>query len=163
MEQQRNKGLGGCSHAVARVVERTRMLGWFLPSFSFCPCRHSSASEPACPGRFSLSFAPPSRYSEHLQEVFLRCWGTQEGLPEVQNLRAWIFRVGLNAAKDLQRSAWRRRVKPLLGAEIMPPSQNSTPAHDMEECETLEQLRQALFHLRPGEMPPTRTPCRGST
>src|ERR1700676_648826 len=43
------------------------------------------------------------------QEAFLRCWRTQQGLPEVQNLRAWIFRVGLNAAKDLQRSAWRRR------------------------------------------------------
>ncbi|MFM7150783.1 MAG: RNA polymerase sigma factor, partial [Gemmataceae bacterium] len=41
------------------------------------------------------------------QEVFLRCWRTQDGLSEVQNLRAWIFRVGLNAAKDLQRSAWR--------------------------------------------------------
>src|SRR6516225_10700178 len=51
------------------------------------------------------------------QEAFLRCWRTQECLPDVQNLRAWIFRVGLNAAKDLQRSAWRRRVKPLLGAE----------------------------------------------
>src|SRR3954452_4579187 len=44
------------------------------------------------------------------QEAFLRCWRTQESLPEVQNLRAWIFRVALNAAKDLQRSAWRRRV-----------------------------------------------------
>ena len=32
------------------------------------------------------------------QEAFLRCWRTQEGLPEVQNLKAWIFRVGLNAA-----------------------------------------------------------------
>src|SRR5215471_21310709 len=54
------------------------------------------------------------------QEAFLRCWRTQGGLPEVHNLKAWIFRVGLNAAKDLQRSAWRRRVKPLIGAEIMP-------------------------------------------
>src|SRR4051812_19752225 len=54
------------------------------------------------------------------QEAFLRCWRAQEGLPDVQNLRAWIFRVGLNAAKDLQRSAWRRRVKPLPGAETLP-------------------------------------------
>src|ERR1019366_4428122 len=54
------------------------------------------------------------------QEVFLRCWRTKEGIPDVQNLRAWIFRVGLNAAKDLQRSAWRRKVKPLLGADAMP-------------------------------------------
>src|SRR6476469_11192700 len=53
------------------------------------------------------------------QEAFVKCWRTQESLPEVQNLRAWIFRVGLNAAKDMQRSAWRRRVKPLVGAETM--------------------------------------------
>src|SRR4051794_16675834 len=61
------------------------------------------------------------------QEAFLRCWRTQESLPGVHNLRAWIFRVGLNAAKDLRRSAWRRRVKPLLGAEIMPMVDSTPP------------------------------------
>src|SRR5579871_1894833 len=76
------------------------------------------------------------------QEAFLRCWRTQEGLPEVQNLRAWIFRVGLNAAKDLQRSAWRRRVKPLLGADAMPISETVSPTGGLEEQETLQQLRQ---------------------
>jgi RNA polymerase sigma-70 factor (ECF subfamily) len=85
------------------------------------------------------------------QEVFLRCWRAQQGLPEVHNLRAWIFRVGLNAAKDLQRSAWRRRVKPLLGAEIMPRLDNGAPTRELEERETLDQLRQALLHLRPEE------------
>jgi RNA polymerase sigma-70 factor (ECF subfamily) len=85
------------------------------------------------------------------QEVFLRCWRAQQGLPEVQNLRAWIFRVGLNAAKDLQRSAWRRRVKPLLGAENMPRLDNGAPTRELEQRETLDQLRQALMHLRPEE------------
>jgi RNA polymerase sigma-70 factor (ECF subfamily) len=86
------------------------------------------------------------------QEVFLRCWRTRENLPEVNNLRAWIFRVGLNAAKDLQRSAWRRRVKPLLGAEIMPTrTEAPAPAGELEERESLEQVRQALIHLRPEE------------
>jgi RNA polymerase sigma-70 factor (ECF subfamily) len=85
------------------------------------------------------------------QEVFLRCWRTQEGLPEVQNLRAWIFRVGLNAAKDLQRSAWRRRVKPILGAEIVSPAVETTPTQDLEDRESLELLRDALMHLRPEE------------
>jgi RNA polymerase sigma-70 factor (ECF subfamily) len=85
------------------------------------------------------------------QEVFLRCWRAQEGLPEVQNLRAWIFRVGLNAAKDLQRSAWRRRVKPLLGAEIMPMPDSSAPTRELEERESLQQLRDALKCLRPEE------------
>lgn len=85
------------------------------------------------------------------QEAFLRCWRTQESLTDVQNLRAWIFRVGLNAAKDLQRSAWRRRVKPLLGAEVMPMVNALSPTQGLEEQETLGQLRAALMHLREEE------------
>jgi len=85
------------------------------------------------------------------QEVFLRCWRTQDGLPEVQNLRAWIFRVGLNAAKDLQRSAWKRRVKAMPGSEIMPTTESPPPTRDLEERESLELLRDALMHLRPEE------------
>jgi RNA polymerase sigma factor (sigma-70 family) len=84
------------------------------------------------------------------QEVFLRCWRSQEGLPEVQNLRAWIFRVGLNAAKDLQRSAWRRRVKPLVGAETMPMA-DPPSAGGLEDQEMLQQVRLALGQLRPEE------------
>jgi RNA polymerase sigma-70 factor (ECF subfamily) len=85
------------------------------------------------------------------QEVFLRCWRTQEGLPEVHNLRAWIFRVGLNAAKDLQRSAWRRRVKPMLGTDVMPKVDDRPPMRDLEDRESLQQLRDALLHLRDEE------------
>lgn len=85
------------------------------------------------------------------QEVFLRCWRTQEGLPEVHNLRAWIFRVGINAARDLQRSAWRRRARPLLGGEIMPPTIENPPTQDLEDRESLELLRSALMQLRPEE------------
>ena len=85
------------------------------------------------------------------QEAFLRCWRSQDGLAEVQNLRAWIFRVALNAAKDLQRSAWRRRVKPLLGADAMPMVDATPPTQALEEQESLRQLRDALLHLRPEE------------
>jgi RNA polymerase sigma-70 factor (ECF subfamily) len=85
------------------------------------------------------------------QEAFLRCWRTRDGQLEIQNLRAWIFRVGLNAAKDLQRSAWRRRVKPLLGAETMSMVETAPPTRNLEEQESMQQLRQALLHLRPEE------------
>ena len=85
------------------------------------------------------------------QEAFLKCWRAQDGIGDIQNLRAWIFRVALNAAKDLQRSAWRRRVKPLVGAETMPTHDASPPARTLEEKESLEQLRQALLRLRPEE------------
>src|SRR5260370_13029261 len=77
------------------------------------------------------------------QEAFLRCWRTQEGLPEVQNLKAWIFRVGLNAAKDLHRSAWRRRVKPLLGADAMPTLTTVSPMTASQAQEAPPQHRNA--------------------
>jgi RNA polymerase sigma-70 factor, ECF subfamily len=43
------------------------------------------------------------------QETFLKYWRGLDGVLDVRNLQAWIFRVGLNAAKDLRRNAWRRR------------------------------------------------------
>jgi RNA polymerase sigma-70 factor (ECF subfamily) len=86
------------------------------------------------------------------QETFLRCWRNQEMLADIQNLRAWIFRIGLNVAKDLQRSAWRRRVKPLLGGDLMPIVDAAEPAAQLvEDQESLTQLRRALLHLRPEE------------
>jgi RNA polymerase sigma-70 factor (ECF subfamily) len=82
------------------------------------------------------------------QDAFLKCWRTQKSLPEVRNLRAWIFRVGLNAAKDLQRNAWRRRAKPL--GDASPPEVHGAPSPSdvLQEKETLDSLRQALFCLR---------------
>jgi RNA polymerase sigma-70 factor (ECF subfamily) len=87
------------------------------------------------------------------QDAFMKCWRTRAGLVDVRNVRAWIFRVGLNAAKDLQRSAWRRRARPLgdnaetgIAALV-----SMTPADTLEEKESLEQLRAALVDLRPEE------------
>src|SRR3954469_14217784 len=47
------------------------------------------------------------------QDAFVKCWNAREQLPKVLNLRAWIFRVCFNTAKDMQRSAWHRRSRPL--------------------------------------------------
>jgi RNA polymerase sigma-70 factor (ECF subfamily) len=93
----------------------------------------------------------PDDAQDLAQEVFLRCWRTQESLLQVRDLRAWIFRVGLNAAKDLKQSAWRRRVKPLLGDEIMQLTDRAQPAQIVEDEECLKRVRQALLGLRPEE------------
>src|SRR5262249_53577721 len=79
------------------------------------------------------------------QEAFLRCWRAQDSLPGIQNLGAWIFRVGLNAAKDQQRSAWNRRVKPLLGGEIVLRGNEAGPSDVLEEQEKINRLRAALM------------------
>jgi RNA polymerase sigma-70 factor (ECF subfamily) len=85
------------------------------------------------------------------QDAFVKCWRTRAGLAEVRNLRAWIFRVGINAAKDLQRNAWRRRAKSLAGKTALVPSSSASPVKVLEEREAQERLRNALLGLRPEE------------
>jgi RNA polymerase sigma-70 factor (ECF subfamily) len=85
------------------------------------------------------------------QETFLKCWRAQAGLKDVKDLRAWIFRVGLNAAKDLQRSAWYRRAKLLRGDEVMLTGNDAGPALTLERQEMLERLRRAILNLRQDE------------
>src|SRR5215510_525147 len=85
------------------------------------------------------------------QEAFLKCWRARASVPEVQNLRAWIFRVGLNAAKDYQRSAWNRKSRPLPEDDVMLPTRDDAPAQAVEDQEALDRLRQAITQLRQDE------------
>jgi RNA polymerase sigma-70 factor (ECF subfamily) len=85
------------------------------------------------------------------QDAFLKCWRTRASLTDVRNVRAWIFRVGLNAAKDLQRNAWRRRARLLGDAPLPEVAAGICPAELLVKKETLDQLRQALGALRPEE------------
>jgi RNA polymerase sigma-70 factor (ECF subfamily) len=85
------------------------------------------------------------------QDAFLKCWRSRDGLCDVRNLRAWIFRVGLNAAKDLQRNAWRRRARPLVGSPAQSEAATPAPADALAHGEDMERLRLALLDLRPEE------------
>jgi RNA polymerase sigma-70 factor (ECF subfamily) len=84
------------------------------------------------------------------QEVFVKCWGARDQLHQVQNLRAWIFRVGFNTAKDMQRSAWNRRSRPLRGEAFMM-GNDPAPALALEHKESVERLRRAILDLRDEE------------
>jgi RNA polymerase sigma-70 factor (ECF subfamily) len=84
------------------------------------------------------------------QDAFLKCWGARDQIGQIQNLRAWIFRVCFNTAKDLQRSAWKRRVKPLHGEEFMV-AHNESAGQVLEYRESVERLRQAILGLRAEE------------
>ncbi len=85
------------------------------------------------------------------QEAFLKCWRARQTVPDVQNLRAWIFRVGLNAAKDFQRSAWNRKSRPLPEDEVMMPGREDVPGRSLEDQEALDRLRVAITQLRQEE------------
>ena len=87
-----------------------------------------------------------------VQDAFVKCWGTRDRLHQVHNLRSWIFRVGYNTAKDMQRSAWSRRVKPFRGEEVMLIMGNeAAPAQVLEQQESIERLRKAILDLREEE------------
>jgi RNA polymerase sigma-70 factor (ECF subfamily) len=85
------------------------------------------------------------------QEAFMKCWGARGQIHEVLNLRAWIFRVGFNTAKDMQRSAWNRRVKPLVAEEYTMVGREPAPAQVLERKESLDRLREAIKGLRTEE------------
>src|SRR5207247_330652 len=86
-----------------------------------------------------------------VQDVFLKCWRAQDAVVQVRDLRAWIFRVGLNVARDFQRSAWHRRTRQLSGGETVLLSKEPTPAQTLERQEAKERLRQGSFRLPPEE------------
>ena len=78
----------------------------------------------------TLLFVLGNREDAHdaAQEAFVKCWGARGQLHEVRNLRAWIFRVCFNTAKDMQRSAWNRRAKPLQGEQSLMMANQYSPA-----------------------------------
>jgi RNA polymerase sigma-70 factor (ECF subfamily) len=83
-----------------------------------------------------------------LQNAFLRCWQARADLDQIQNLRAWIWRVAVNAAHDLHRTAWRRRAKPLSSLPSAPPCRGASPADAVVERERWERLQTAVQGLR---------------
>jgi RNA polymerase sigma-70 factor (ECF subfamily) len=93
----------------------------------------------------------PDDAQDAAQEAFLKCWRARHAMADVQNVRAWIFRIGLNAAKDHQRSAWKRKSRPLPDDDLMSPARDGPPGESLEDRETVGRLRDALTRLRPEE------------
>ena len=85
------------------------------------------------------------------QDAFIKCWNAREQLPQVVNLRAWIFRVCFNTAKDMQRSAWNRRAKPLSAEQYTMMAKDDSPDQNVERKESLDRLRRAILDLREEE------------
>jgi RNA polymerase sigma-70 factor (ECF subfamily) len=86
-----------------------------------------------------------------LQETFVKCWRTRESLAEVENLKAWIFRVALNTGRDMRGSAWRRRRQPLAEGGSMLSATCTHPLEGAEKAEELARVREAIMDLRPEE------------
>jgi RNA polymerase sigma-70 factor (ECF subfamily) len=85
------------------------------------------------------------------QDAFLRCWKKQDSLPDVLNLKAWIFKVAINAAKDLRKSAWKRKTRTMPEEDVLMYKSAVSPLESLQENEMVAQLRTALMDLRPEE------------
>jgi RNA polymerase sigma factor (sigma-70 family) len=86
-----------------------------------------------------------------LQEAFVKCWRNQEKVEEVENLKAWIFRIALNTGRDIRETAWRRKRQGLPEDESCVVSHAAGPTEIVEHDERLARLRTALAQLRPEE------------
>jgi RNA polymerase sigma factor (sigma-70 family) len=86
-----------------------------------------------------------------LQETFLKCWRNRAGLGEIENLKAWIFRIALNTGRDLRGAAWRRMRSPMSGDEMMLATDDPSPQSNLEHKEQLQRVRKALVALRQEE------------
>lgn len=86
-----------------------------------------------------------------LQEAFIKCWRNQHKLAEVQNVKAWIYRIALNTGRDVRETAWRRRRQSLPEDGSALASQQRGPDEIVEQDERLARLRAAMHDLRPEE------------
>ena len=84
-----------------------------------------------------------------LQETFVKCWRKRQDLGEIDNLKAWIFRVALNTGRDLRSSAWRRRRQPLAEGELS--AAQHSASSELVHAEELTRVRTAVMELRPEE------------
>src|SRR5438067_10740931 len=86
-----------------------------------------------------------------LQDAFIKCWRHQAEVGQVENLKAWIFRVALNAGRDIRETAWRRKRQALPEDEGALASRHEGPSEIVEHDERLRRLREAIKELRPEE------------
>lgn len=85
------------------------------------------------------------------QEAFLKCWRNRKEVLGVQNLRAWIYRIALNTARDSRRSGWHKRRRPLDEAYLEAAGCSPAQEHQTEHQEFLLHLRRAIANLRSEE------------
>lgn len=86
----------------------------------------------------------PALAEDLTQETFTRAWKVRGQLPELDNPRAWLYRIATNAARDHIRRARLFTWLPLFGNE---------PALNFESPEETaiesERMRRALLQLSP--------------
>jgi RNA polymerase sigma-70 factor (ECF subfamily) len=114
------------------------------------PLFEASASELLGTLYFMLGNREDAR--DAAQETYLKCWKKRAELGAVRDLRAWVFNVALDTARDLRKSAWRRRARPLPEDEnVLTLAARPTEAAGTGNAEELGRVRQEIQRLPEGE------------
>ena len=62
------------------------------------------------------------------QDTFMKCWRSHEGLAEVKNLKAWIFRIALNTPPTCSAAPGAGKPGPSARERSCTPSRPTRPA-----------------------------------
>ncbi len=82
-----------------------------------------------------------------LQEAFLRCWKNLDQVPDVKNLKAWVFRITLNVGRDIRKTAWNRKRKEMPDEPGLLAVEHQTPDRLASENEQLLLLERRIAEL----------------
>lgn len=88
--------------------------------------------------------------NDALQETFLKCWRHRRQIEQVENLRAWVFRIALNTGRDCRKTAWNRRRQPIAEETVMVAKSDPPDAAVLADEQT-QRLKQAVLELRAEE------------
>jgi RNA polymerase sigma factor (sigma-70 family) len=83
------------------------------------------------------------------RNAFLSCWRARDRFACVRYPRAWIFRVGLNCARDLMGNAWQRIAGSLTVAGAPVAGRDVCPVEALAAGRTQQRLHQAVLVLPP--------------
>ena len=85
-----------------------------------------------------------------MQETFLKCWRRRDQIEQVENLKAWVFRIALNTGRDFRKAAWNRRRREFAEETEMASTTESPDARLLKD-EQLRTLSNAVMSLRENE------------
>lgn len=97
--------------------------------------------------RVVASVASGQEAEDLAQDVVLRAWSARRQFRGDASFGTWICRIALNAAHDHRRSAWRRRVWPLLGLPVPECGAAPSACETAEANDTRRRIRAAVADL----------------
>jgi RNA polymerase sigma-70 factor (ECF subfamily) len=87
---------------------------------------------------------------EAMQETFEKCWRHRHSAVEKVDLKAWIFRLAVNVARDLRHGA-KHRLQPLDLSQAAELTDSMSPPRDPVARSRLIRFRRAISQLRSQE------------